>query len=131
MALPYPGHSPRIYLGGIVMSLFVAYGLLVVAAVLEAGGDAMVRLGLHSTSLVSRVGLMAIGAGLLFAYGVLVNLPPWDFGKLLGVYVTLFFLIAQIINLLVFGVRPDLPVYVGGALIIAGGLVITFWRTQT
>ncbi len=113
------------------MSLFVAYGLLVVAAVLEAGGDAMVRLGLHSTSLVSRVGLMAIGAGLLFAYGVLVNLPPWDFGKLLGVYVTLFFLIAQIINLLVFGVRPDLPVYVGGALIIAGGLVITFWRTQT
>jgi small multidrug resistance family-3 protein len=57
-----------------------------------------------------------------------VNAPPWDFGRLLGVYVTLFFLVAQVINLFVFGVRPQLPIYVGGSLIIAGGLLITLWR---
>ncbi len=64
----------------------------------------------------------------LLAYGTIVNAPPWDFGRLLGVYVTLFFLVAQIVNFTVFGVRPALPIYVGGSLIIAGGLVITLWR---
>jgi len=72
--------------------------------------------------------MFVIGAVVLFAYGVAVNAPPWDFGRLLGVYVTLFFLVAQVINLVVFGVRPDLPVLVGGALIVAGGLTITFWQ---
>lgn len=109
------------------MNIFVAYFLLVVAAILEAGGDALVRVGLHSSSIGSRVGMMALGAVILFAYGVTVNSPPWDFGKLLGVYVTLFFLVAQVINLLFFGVHPGLPIYLGGALIIAGGLIITFF----
>jgi drug/metabolite transporter superfamily protein YnfA len=110
------------------MNLAAAYLLLLLAAVLEASGDAIVRAGLHSPSLGSRIGLFAAGAAMLFAYGVAVNSPPWDFGKLLGVYVTLFFLVAQIINLVVFGVRPDLPVFAGGAMIMAGGLVITLWR---
>ena len=105
-----------------------AYLLLLLAAALEAGGDALVRVGLHFSSDGSRAAFFAAGAIVLFAYGLAVNAPPWDFGRLLGVYVTLFFLIAQIINLLVFGVRPQLPIYVGGSLIIAGGLLITLWR---
>ncbi len=111
------------------MSLPTAYLLLLLAAVLEAGGDALVRIGLHAPALATRVGFMAIGAIVLFAYGVTVNAPAWDFGRLLGVYVTLFFLVAQVINLLVFHVRPELPIVAGGALIVAGGLLITFWRT--
>jgi small multidrug resistance family-3 protein len=75
-----------------------------------------------------RVGLFAAGAVVLLAYGVAVNSPPWDFGKLLGVYVALFFVVAQVINLILFHVRPDMPVLAGGALIVAGGLVITLWR---
>jgi hypothetical protein len=55
--------------------------------------------------------------------------PPWDFGRLLGVYVTLCFVVAQIINLVVFGIRPMLPLLVGGALIVAGGLTITTWQS--
>ncbi|MGB6938783.1 MAG: hypothetical protein WBE14_19300 [Xanthobacteraceae bacterium] len=102
------------------MNLFVAYLLLLLAATLEAGGDALVRIGLHSPSLAGRAGLFAAGAIVLFAYGVSVNSPPWEFGKLLGVYVTLFFLVAQFINLIVFGIRPDLPIYAGGALIVSG-----------
>jgi drug/metabolite transporter superfamily protein YnfA len=111
------------------MNLLTAYLLLLLAAILEAGGDAIVRVGLHSSSsLAIRLGFFAAGAAVLFAYGVSVNSPPWDFGKLLGVYVTLFFVVAQVINLVFFGIRPDLPVFVGGALIVAGGVVITLWR---
>ena len=102
--------------------------LLLVAASLEAGGDALVRHGLHGAGLVTRVGFLAAGAIVLFAYGVTVNLPPWDFGRLLGVYVALFFLLAQLIGWLAFGTRPTVPILVGGALIVAGGLTITFWR---
>jgi hypothetical protein len=76
----------------------------------------------------ARLGVMALGGAVLFAYGVTVNVPPWDFGRLLGVYVTLFFIVAQLINWLAFGLRPTAPILVGGALIVAGGLTITFWR---
>jgi small multidrug resistance family-3 protein len=111
------------------MNLVFAYLLLLLAAALEAGGDALVRVGLHSSALGNRIAFLTAGAMVLFAYGIAVNSSPWDFGRLLGVYVTLFFLVAQAINLVVFGVRPPLPIYIGGALIIAGGLLITLWRT--
>lgn len=102
--------------------------MLTLAAALEAGGDALARHGLRAPSLAGRVGFLAAAAAVLFSYGVTVNLPPWDFGRLLGVYVVLFFIVAQLINLLAFGQRPALPIYGGGLLILAGGMVITFWR---
>src|SRR5215469_13036757 len=78
------------------MSLAAAsFLLLFLAAALEAGGDALVRLGLHGGSPAARIGFLAAGAAVLFAYGLAVNLPAWNFGRLLGVYVTLFFLVAQ------------------------------------
>ena len=101
---------------------------LLLAALLEVGGDALVRAGLHGATMPARLGLLALGGVGLFAYGVTVNLPPWDFGRLLGVYVTLFFLLAQLVGWLAFGTRPTVPILVGGALILAGGLTITFWR---
>ena len=102
--------------------------ILLIAAVLEAGGDALVRHGLGSTSWLLRGGFFAAGGVVLFAYGLTVNAPAWDFGKLLGIYVTLFFVVAQAINWFAFGSAPTLPILMGGALIIAGGLLITFWR---
>lgn len=103
--------------------------LLALAAVLEAGGDALARTALHSHAVPAvRLGLFAAAALVLFTYGVTVNLPPWDFGRLLGVYVSLFFLVAQAINFFAFGMRPGLPILAGGALILAGGAVMTFWR---
>ena len=107
------------------MNLAAAYLLLFLAAVLEAGGDAIVRTGLrHSSGAATRIGLFVLGGLVLFAYGVAVNSPAWNFGKLLGVYVTLFFLVAQMINLIFYGVRPDLPVLIGGALIVSGGWLL-------
>lgn len=110
------------------MKPWIALLVLLGAAVLEAGGDAIVRRGLHADSMVARLALILAGGVVLMAYGVSVNLPSWDFGRLLGIYVTLFFLVAQIINGAVFGVAPSLPILLGGALIISGGLIMTFWR---
>ena len=116
-------HRGEVELAGITTLAF-----LLLAALLEAGGDALVRGGLQAANLPTRLGFMALGAVVLLAYGVTVNLPPWSFGRLLGVYVTFFFIVAQLIGWLAFGARPTAPVLVGGALIIAGGLTITFWR---
>jgi hypothetical protein len=110
------------------MGNFLILIILTFAALLESGGDALVRNGLHAPAFPTRIGFIAAGAAVLFTYGITVNLPSWDFGRLLGVYVALFFVSAQAINLFAFGIKPALPIYAGGALIIAGGLLMTFWK---
>ncbi len=110
------------------MSILPALALLIMAAILEAGGDALVRKGLITPRGVSRGMFFFAGAAALFAYGITVNLPRWDFGRLLGVYVAVFFVAAQVISYLAFNQPPKTPVLVGGVLIIGGGLIMTFWR---
>jgi small multidrug resistance family-3 protein len=98
--------------------------ILLACACLEAGGDALVRRGMHSGSAAMRMSLYVTGALILFVYGWLVNRPPWSFGSLLGVYVVLFFVMAQVMSWAIFGERPGVRVIIGGALIIIGGLVV-------
>jgi drug/metabolite transporter superfamily protein YnfA len=100
--------------------------LLFTAALLEAGGDAIVRLGLQASTTLVRTLLFAIGALVLFGYGYLVNGTSWDFGRLLGVYVVFFFIVAQLISWIVFHQRPSTAVLVGGAFIVAGGIIISY-----
>ena len=83
--------------------------LLTLAACLEVGGDAIVRVGLKNYAGVLQVLMIALGGAVLLAYGIFVNVAPADFGRLLGVYVVLFFMVAQLANLLAFGIRPDAP----------------------
>ncbi len=52
----------------------------------------------------------------------------WAAKKLIGVYVALFFLMAQLLAKVRFGQSPTPPIYAGGALIVAGGLVMVFWK---
>lgn len=108
-------------------ALLLTLGLLVVATVLEAGGDAVVRLGLQHTSIPTRILLMAFGAAMLFGYGLVLNLAPLDFGRLIGAYVATFFVVAQIINLVVLRTTPTLPIVIGGVFIIFGGAIIASW----
>jgi hypothetical protein len=101
---------------------------LILATTLEACGDAMVRLGLRQNSLPLRAILFLAGAVLLFGYGVFVNLPAVEFGRIAGLYIATLFVVWQIVNLAVFGTLPPIPVLVGGALIVIGGCIVTFWR---
>ena len=64
------------------------------------------------------------GGIVLFAYGWVVNAPPWDFGKLLGIYVVFFFVVSQLINYFFFAQKPSMTIILGGLLIVSGGLVI-------
>jgi hypothetical protein len=105
-----------------------AFALLAVAAFLEAFGDSLFQSGLYRSTGVARGLLFIAGAVVLALYGFTVNIPRWDFGKLLGVYVVLFFLVAQLLAKVRFHQSPTLPIYVGGSLITAGGIVIAFWR---
>ena len=100
--------------------------LLAIAAFLETYGDSCFQSALYRTSGMSRVLAFLGGALSLAAYGLVVNTPRWDFGKLIGVYVVLFFLLAQIVARIRFGQAPTLPILIGGALIVAGGVVISF-----
>ena len=105
------------------------YGLamvvLLLAACLEAGGDALMRVGLHSSTHVRAAVFLVLGGLVLTSYGYLVNAPPWDFGRLLGVYVAYFFVVAQVISWLAFGQKPAPMVLLGGALIVVGGCVVS------
>ncbi len=107
------------------MSLPLSLVILFVAALLEAGGDAVVRNGLKAPTTFSRIALFVIGALILFTYGYVANSPPWDFGRLLGVYVVFFFIAAQLISFFVFHTRPSGATLLGGAFIVVGGIIIS------
>jgi hypothetical protein len=111
------------------MSRFIPpiFIFLLVATTLESCGDAVVRLGLRQDSLPFRICLFLGGAALLFGYGVFVNLPPVEFGRVVGLYIATLFVVWQIVNFAFFGSVPPPPVLLGGALIIIGGGIVTFW----
>jgi hypothetical protein len=108
------------------MKLPVTFLVLLVAAFLETGGDALVRGGLQATTGARRAFFFLMGTVVLFSYGYVVNSPPWDFGRLLGVYIVFFFIAAQLISYFAFGGMPTKPILLGGALIVSGGLIISF-----
>jgi len=99
--------------------------VLLFAAVLEAGGDALVRSGLRTSVLTTKALWFIAGGIVLFSYGWVVNAPPWDFGRLLGVYVVFFFVVAQVISWVAFQQRPDRWIVIGGAFVILGGLTMS------
>ncbi len=102
--------------------------VLFLAAALEAGGDAFMRAGIHSPTIVRRYLLFLAGGLVLTAYGYTVNAPAWDFGRLLGVYVAIFFVVAQLIAWLAFAQKPTVSVFLGGLFIIAGGLIVSLGK---
>jgi small multidrug resistance family-3 protein len=110
--------------------MLFSLALLVLATSLEVTGDAIIRIGLQPHWFPLRVILMLCGGIVLYGYGLTLNLGPLDWGRLVGAYVATFFVVGQIINLLLFSTWPTLPILVGGALIVAGGAIITAWQPQ-
>jgi hypothetical protein len=102
--------------------------LLLIATTLEVCGDAVVRVAIYQHTGSMRVALLLMGALLLLGYGSSLNIAPVEFGRVVGLYIATLFVVWQVINYLVFRTMPGLPVCVGGTLVIAGGLIITYWR---
>jgi len=103
--------------------------LLVIATTLEVSGDAVLRMGLYNNHAGTlRVFLFLGAAVLLFGYGLFLNLAPLEFGRVVGLYIATLFVVWQVINYIAFRTLPNLPILVGGALILAGGAITTFWK---
>jgi small multidrug resistance family-3 protein len=96
--------------------------ILVAAAVLEVGGDALVRKGLRG----SGIALVALGFIVLGSYGVVVNLLRVDFSRLLGAYVGVFAVTSVVFGKLVFTERIATSTWAGLAVVLLGSLIIQF-----
>lgn len=96
-----------------------AFVILVIAAGLEVGGDALVRVGLGG-----RPAPLVAGALTLFAYGLVVNASGLNFNRMMGVYIAIFFVVSQLISFVLFNEIPDDRIIFGGGFIVAGGLLI-------
>ena len=101
---------------------YVAWIVFVAAAVLEVGGDALIRQGLKEKGII----LMIAGFLMLGIYGFVVNMVKWDFSKLLGVYVAVFAAVSIMVSRYYFGEKIPMATWIGLAIIIAGGMVIQF-----
>ena len=75
-----------------------------------------------------RLGLFALGAVFLFGYGTFLNLAPLRFGQVAGLYIATLFIVWQFINFIFFRTLPTLPILAGGALIVMGGVIVSFWK---
>ncbi len=102
--------------------------LLVIATGLEASGDALVRLAIYNHVGLIRIGLFLAGAALLLGYGSFLNLAPLEFGRVVGLYIATLLVVWQVVNVIAFRSFPTMPILVGGALVIAGGAIISFWN---
>ena len=102
--------------------------LLLIATTLEVSGDAIVRIAIYQCAGLARIAFLLAGAVLLLGYGCFLNTAPVEFGRIVGLYIATLFVIWQIISFLVFRTLPGPPVLLGGALVILGGAVITFWK---
>jgi hypothetical protein len=101
---------------------------LVIATALEVTGDAMIRKGLYEHAGAWRIALFLAGMVLLTGYGTFLNLAPLEFGQVVGLYIATLFVMWQLVSYFSFGTFPTLPILAGGALIVIGGLIVSFWK---
>ncbi len=96
--------------------------IFVAAALLEVGGDAVVRHGLRGQKWI----WILAGCAMLGIYGVVVNTVKWDFSKLLGVYVAVFAVVSVLVGRFWFQEVVPNSTWLGLGIIVLGGLVIQF-----
>ncbi|HEY2445467.1 MAG TPA: hypothetical protein VGI20_06995 [Rhizomicrobium sp.] len=110
-----------------MLKYLTIWAFLIAATTLEAFGDATVRIGLFNQTGMGRGAVIAGGGVLLLGYGTMLNLAPLPFERVVGLYIATLFTVWQAVTFVTFRTTPSVPVLAGGALIIAGGLIVTFW----
>jgi small multidrug resistance family-3 protein len=94
--------------------------VLVLAALFEVGGDALIRAGLRGKGYL----LITLGFAVLGSYGIVLNQISIDFSKLLGVYVGLFATVSVFFGRFVFSESIPTSTWVGLGIVLAGSAVI-------
>ena len=100
----------------------IAWIIFAGAALLEVGGDAVIRRGLRG----GKPGFVIAGFVTLGCYGLLVNSIKWNFSKAFGAYVGFFALASVLTGWMVFREHVSPSTWVGLALVMAGCLIIQF-----
>jgi small multidrug resistance family-3 protein len=98
----------------------LAWIVFFAAAILEVGGDAIIRRGLRG----GIVWFIVLGFVTLGCYGVVVNTVKWDFSRLLGVYVAVFAVVSVMTGRVFFKETVPPTTWIGLAIIVVGGAVI-------
>jgi len=98
----------------------LAWVVFIAAAILEVGGDAIIRRGLRG----NIVWFIVLGFVTLGCYGVVVNTVKWDFSRLLGVYVAVFAVVSVLTGRFVFKETIPPTTWIGLVIIVVGGAVI-------
>ena len=111
-----------------VLGSLAPLAFLLIATTLEVSGDAIVRKALFDHVGLARIGLFLAGAVLLAGYGTFLNLAPLEFGQVVGLYIATLFVVWQVITFIAFRTLPTPPILLGGAMIVIGGLVVSFWK---
>ena len=113
--------------GNGLLNALLTLGILIVATTMESFGDATIRIGLFNRSGAAQAATLLGGGLLLFGYGTLLNFAPVPFERVVGLYIATLFCVWQVVSFVTFRSLPGAPIMVGGLLIVAGGLVVTFW----
>jgi len=100
----------------------VPIAIMLVAAIFEVGGDAMIRGGMRRASW----NLGGLGAVTLAAYGVVVNLLNIDFSRLLATYVAFFAIVSVVFGQWFFSETIPLSTWTGLGVILVGSAIIQF-----
>ena len=111
------------FIQGLHPAIFV-----LMATIFEVTGDAIIRKCIYEYTGFARICFFMLGAVFLFLYGLSLNLAPVEFKEVVGLYIATLFIVWQIGNYIAFKSVPGLPVIIGGVLIIAGGMIVTFWK---
>jgi drug/metabolite transporter superfamily protein YnfA len=97
-------------------------GVMTAAAMLEVGGDILIRKGLRGSGLA----VVVLGFLVLGSYGVIVNLLEIDFTRLLGAYMGVFALLSVSAGRVFFRDVVSNTTWSGLLLVVFGSLVIQF-----
>jgi small multidrug resistance family-3 protein len=100
--------------------------VLTLAAILEVGGDALIRAGLRGRG----IGLVIAGFAVLGSYGVVVNQLQLDFSRLLGAYVGVFALVSVVFGRVAFADVVPRSTWIGLAIVLCGSLVIQYGQSK-
>jgi small multidrug resistance family-3 protein len=109
------------------MSSTAQVAVMVVAALLEVAGDAIIRKGVRGAGL----GLVALGFIVLGSYGVVVNRIAVDFSKLLGAYVGVFAIVSVLFGRIVFQETIPRSTWLGLVVVLVGSSIIQFGGSST